>query len=200
MTASRVLMSPRTSPWRPTSTCRAARIPPSTRPSIFTTPSVSMSPTIFVPAAMMESALLLAGRFLMSSIPFASLLKIAMSRSLFDDWGCVDRDAVTSHLEMQMRLESTRCISGECDHGAGGDVLSFGDAHFTRTTVQRFVTGTVRDANQLSECRVVCYFDDQSGTCGTDGRTRWDSDLERRSARREERSRHGKRPLIGEDR
>src|SRR6476661_4268676 len=100
---------------------------------------------------------------------------------------------------MQMRLETTRCISGECDHGARGDVLSFGDAHFTRTAVQCFVTGPVRDANQLSERRVVCYFDDQSGTGGTDGRPQRNSDLERLSARSEERSRRGKWPLIGED-
>src|SRR5687768_15619563 len=54
MTTSCARISPWTVPCRPSRSCRAPRTEPSTMPSIFTTPVLSMSPTIFMPEAMTE--------------------------------------------------------------------------------------------------------------------------------------------------
>ena len=55
MTASCARMSPCTVPCRPSRSWRAPRTAPSTEPSIFTTPVLSMSPTIFMPDAITDS-------------------------------------------------------------------------------------------------------------------------------------------------
>src|SRR3989442_13993893 len=96
MMASFVMTSPSTSPPFATSTWRPARTVPTTVPSIFTTPSATMSPSTRMPAPMIESPASDSGA------PCAFSVKIAMSILLFHDSERVERPPITADFEVQV--------------------------------------------------------------------------------------------------
>src|SRR2546422_877632 len=110
MMASFVMTSPSTSPPFATSTWRPARTVPTTVPSIFTTPSATMSPSTRMPAPMIESPASDSG----APCPFS--VKIAMSILLFHDSERVERPSVTADFEVQVRSRGSPRGSGQRDH------------------------------------------------------------------------------------
>src|SRR5256712_10841034 len=110
MMASFVMPSPSTSPPFATSTWRPARAVPTTVPSIFTTPSATMSPSTRMPAPMIESPASDSG----APCPFS--VKIAMSSLLFHDSERVERPSVTADFEVQVRSRGSPRGSGQRDH------------------------------------------------------------------------------------
>src|SRR3989475_4361937 len=110
MMASFVMTSPSTSPPFATSTWRPARTVPTTVPSIFTTPSATMSPSTRMPAPMIESPASDSG----APCPFS--VKIAMSILLFHDSERVERPSVTADFEVQVRSRGSPRGPGQRDH------------------------------------------------------------------------------------
>src|SRR5437870_8647073 len=110
MIASREITSPSTSPPFPTSTWRPARTVPTTAPSIFTTPSAVMSPTTRMPVPMMDSPASVSG----TPCPFS--VKIAMSILLFHDGEGIERFALATDFEVEVRRRGSSRAAREGDH------------------------------------------------------------------------------------
>src|ERR671939_256049 len=124
---------------------------PSTLPSILMTPSVSMLPSMVVPAAMIERELLPESVApLASSAPLESLLlKIAICRPPVHERRGIHIQAGTPHLEVQVGGEGARVASGEADGRPGGHAIARRDANVARVGVDGLVPVAVRDSNEL---------------------------------------------------
>src|SRR6266540_4782412 len=112
MIASRLTTSPSTSPPFATNTCLAARTVPTTVPSIFTTPSASMSPTTRIPPPMMESP----ATDSPPPIPAPFSVNSAISVPLLHQRQGIERLAVAPDFEMQMRGGRPPRAAGQSDH------------------------------------------------------------------------------------
>src|SRR2546422_63843 len=85
-------------------------LPPTPAPSVFTTPAVVMSPRARVPVPMMDSPASLSGT------PWPFSVKIAMSILLFHDGEGIERLALATDYEVEVRRRGPSRAAREGDH------------------------------------------------------------------------------------
>src|SRR5574341_1460295 len=147
--ASRVTMSPSTSPPFATSTWRPARIVPTTTPSTFTTPSAVMSPTPRIPVPMIESP-----ASAPSPPPRGFSVNIAMSVPLLHERERVQRAPVAPNFEMEMRRRGPAGVPGQRDDLPCGHILPFAHQQPGGVAIHRFIPPRVPQEHEQPVVRV----------------------------------------------
>src|SRR3989449_8284622 len=148
MIASREITSPSPSPPFPTSTWRPARTVPTTAPSIFTTPSAVMSPTTRMPVPMMDSPASVSG----TPCPFS--VKIAMSILLFHDGEGIDRFALATGFEVEVRLPVSSRTALHRDHLTRRHRVAFLHEQAGRMPVHRLIPSAVPQEHEQAVRRI----------------------------------------------
>src|SRR6266540_2947241 len=157
MIASRLTTSPSTSPPFATSTCFAARTVPTTVPSIFTTPSASMSPTTRIPPPMIERP----ATDSPPPIPAPFSVNSAISVPLLHQRQGIERLAVAPDLEMQMRSGRPPRAAGQSDHLPRLNVVAFRHEHPGGVSIHRLIPRRMAQEHELPVVGIV--------PCGADG-------------------------------
>src|SRR6185312_11184141 len=132
------------------------------------TPSVSMSPSMLVPAAMMDRDELPPTEGLrVSSAARASLLKIAIRWSLFHERHGIDARAVVMHFEVKVRGKATGWAAEHTDHGAGRHAILLGHPYIANVGVGGLVAVAMCDPNDRGARRIDTDLDDRTRARGT---------------------------------
>src|SRR5690349_8788910 len=152
-------MSPFTTPWRPRSTWRAPRMVPSTVPSILRTPEHSMSPITLEPAAITDR---LASPFpwvARASVPFESLLNIAIARFLRDELHGIQHFPGATHLEVKVRRGRPSAVARERDDLPSRNAVARVHQDLAGVSVERFVPVEMGESHRQPILVVFLHLD-----------------------------------------
>src|SRR6266487_343000 len=152
MIASRLTTSPSTSPPLATRTCFAACTVPTTVPSIFTTPSAEMSPTIRIPVPMIDNPVTASP----PAPPFS--VNNAISGALLHERKRIERLAVAPNLEMQMGCGRPPRSARQGDHLPCLDVIAFRHDQAGSVSIHRLISRRMAQADEHAIVGVIPHF------------------------------------------